>query len=122
MDFVQKIQKYYILTKREGYWALLKGLFFNRHRLQFETGNLQKTFSNVYYFLPSTTDRSEEINRHMHSLNPSPTDIPEKTFEIEDNAPFDPSKLDIYCPENKVMTETYVKMLKKWLIYQIRIR
>lgn len=56
--------------------------------------------------MPSTTDRSEEINRHMHSLNPSPTDIPEKTFEIEDNAPFnDPSKVDIYFPENKVMAE-----------------
>ena len=42
----------------------------------------------------------------MHSLNPSPTDIPEKTFEIEDNAPFnDPSKVDIYFPENKVMAE-----------------
>ena len=53
----------------------------------------------------STTDRSEEINRHIHSLNSSPTDIPEKSFEIEDNAPFDLSKVDIYFPENKVMAE-----------------
>ena len=56
------------------------GTFFNRHRLQFETGNLQATFSNVYYFLPSTTDRSKEINRHLNSVNLSPIDIPEKAF------------------------------------------
>ena len=37
----------------------------------------------------------------MNSVNLSPIIIPEKTFETEDNVLFDPSKLDIYCPENK---------------------
>ena len=38
------------------------GTFFNRCKLQFEGGNLKTTFSNVYYFLFSTTDGSKEID------------------------------------------------------------
>ena len=71
------------------------------------------TFSNVYYFLPSTTDRSEHINRHMNSVSLSPIDIPESTFKTEKNVAFDPSKLNIYCPEKEIMTTAVVKMLKK---------
>lgn len=95
--------------------------FFKRHRFQFESGNLKTAFSNVYYLVPSTINRREEINRHMTYVNLSPIDIPEKTFETKNNVLFDPSKLDIYCPFIKIMTEAVVEMLKKYLIYQIRI-
>ena len=73
------------------------GTLFNRHRLLFETGQLQTDFSNLYYFLPSITDRSESINQHMSSVNLTPIDITEKTFEVEDGVAFDPSMLDISC-------------------------
>ena len=73
------------------------GTFFNRHKVQFESGGLQTTFSEVYYFLPSTTDRSEEINKHLGCVNLSPIDILENTFETENNVAFAPSKLDINC-------------------------
>ena len=56
------------------------GTFFNRHRIQHESGSFQGlTFSNTYCFLPSTTYRVEEINRHVGSANLTPTDIPENT-------------------------------------------
>ena len=87
--------------------------FFNRHRIQYESGALQTTYSNIHYFLPSTTDRVEEINRHMGPINLLPIDIPEKTFEVEDNVQFDPSKLDYECPEKEKITGAVVKMLKK---------
>ena len=64
--------------------------FFNRHKAKFESGGLQTTFSKVYYFLPSTTDRSEEINRHLGSVNLSTNDVLENTFEAESNVVFDP--------------------------------
>ena len=65
------------------------GTFFNSHRIQYESGAFQGlTFSNIYYFLPSTTDRVEETNRHMGSVNLTPIDIPENTFEVEDNVQF----------------------------------
>ena len=77
------------------------GTFFKRHKVQFESGGLQTTFSKVYYFLPSTTDTSEEINGHLGSINLSPIDVPENTFETENNVAFDPSKLDINCQEKR---------------------
>ena len=84
------------------------GTFFNRNRIQYESGALQTTYSNVYYFLPSTTDRLEEINRHMGSVNLSPIDISEKTLEVEDGVQFDNSKLDYECPEKENITRAVV--------------
>ena len=46
----------------------------------------------------------------MGSVNLSPI---ENTFETENNAAFDPSKLDINCPEKEVMTQTVVRMIQK---------
>ena len=86
---------------------------FNRHKVQFESGGLQTTFSKVNYFLLSTTDRSEEINRHLGSVNLSPIDVPENTFETENNVALDPSKLDMNCPEKEVMTQAAVRILQK---------
>ena len=86
---------------------------FNRHKVQFESGGLQTTFSRVYYFLPSTTDRSEKINRYLGSVNISPIDVPENTFETENNVTLDPSKLDMNCPEKEVMTQAVVRILQK---------
>ena len=37
----------------------------------------------------------------MGPINLLPIDIPEKTFEVEDNVQFDPSKLDFECPEKE---------------------
>ena len=43
---------------------------FNRDRIQFETGSFSETeFSNVFIFLPATTDRVEDINKYMGSVN-----------------------------------------------------
>ena len=38
------------------------------------------------------------MNRHMNSVNLSPIDLIESTFETENNVAFDPSKHGIYCP------------------------
>ena len=62
--------------------------------------------------MPSITDRSELINQHMNSVNLIPIDISEKTFEIEDGVAFDPSKLEIWWNEKKLMTNAFLKMLK----------
>ena len=93
--------------------SLFSGTFFNRHKLRFESGGLQTTYSNVYYFVPSTTDRSEEVNRYLGSVNLSPIDTTKSAFETENNVSFDPSKLDIYSLEKEVKSKAVVKMLKK---------
>ena len=48
---------------------------FNRHRLLFESRELRTDFSNLYFFLPSLTDRSENINKPVDSVNLSKIDI-----------------------------------------------
>ena len=87
--------------------------FFIRQKVQSESGGLQTTFSKVYYFLLYTTDRNEKVNRHLGSVNLSSIDIPENTFETENNVAFDPSKLDINCPEKEVITQVVVRIPKK---------
>ena len=43
---------------------------FNRHRIQYEAEALSDTdFYKIFFFLCSTTDRMEDINRNMNSVN-----------------------------------------------------
>ena len=84
---------------------------FNRYRIQFEAGALSETeFSNVFFFLPSTTDRVEEINKYMNSVNLAPIDIEISAF----GETFDPSKLDYANDEKKKKKrESVLKVFKK---------
>lgn len=60
-------------------------------------------------------DRSEPINLHLHSVNLTPTNIPEKKkkFQVKDKVAFDLCKLDVLCAEKRLMTEAVLKMLTK---------
>ena len=89
------------------------GTFFNSQKVQFESGGYETTFSKAFYFLPSTTDRSEKSDRHLGSVNLSPIYIHENTFKTENKVPFDPSKLDIDCTEKEVMAQAVPGMLRK---------
>ena len=62
------------------------GIFFNRHRIQYESGALQTDSSEIFYFLPSTTDRVEEINHHMGPVNLYPIDMMEMLALIRQNS------------------------------------
>ena len=89
------------------------GTFFNRHQIQFDSRTLQSTFSNLYFLLPSATDRVEDINQYVESVRLSPIDMLEKTFVVEENISFDALKLDFECPEKEKIAKAVVKMLKK---------
>ena len=63
---------------------------FNRHRIQYESGAVSEPdFSKVFFFLPSTTDRIEDSNRYLGSVNLNPIDIELSEF----GSNFDPSRL-----------------------------
>ena len=89
------------------------GTFFNRHRIQYESGALNTGFSKIYLFLPSITDRIEDVNRHMGSVNLSSIDITEDNFEVKSGIPFDTSKLDYENPDNEKMRQAVLRVLKK---------
>ena len=86
------------------------GTFFNRHEIRYKSGALKTKFSKIFYFLPSITDRVEEINRHMGSVNLLTIDIPEETLET-DGVAFDTSKRDYENLDKEKMAQAVVKML-----------
>ena len=49
----------------------------------------------------------------MGSVHLFPIDIPEDSFEVEENFEFDPSKLDFKNPEKEKMKEAVLKQLLK---------
>ena len=82
---------------------------FNRHRIQYQSGAFSETDFNVFFFLPSTTDRIEEINRYLGSVNLSQIDI-----DVSDFGPnFDPSRRDYAGPQKECIRESVLKVLKK---------
>ena len=40
-----------------------------------ESGEVEGDFSNIYFFLPAITDRSEDINQHLNNVLILPIDI-----------------------------------------------
>ena len=51
------------------------GTISNRHRTMIESEEVDDEKSNIYFFLPSITDRSEEINNHLNNVSISAIDI-----------------------------------------------
>ena len=61
------------------------------------------------FFLPLITDRIEEINRYLGSVNLSPIDI-----DVSDFGPnFDLSRLDYAGSQKEGTRESVLKVLKK---------
>ena len=49
----------------------------------------------------------------MRSVNLSPINIAENSFDVQKGVSFDPSKLDVSCPEKTTITEAIIKTLKE---------
>lgn len=113
MGTVNVIPKSCALITRKKFLARILASFLKRHKLLFEADGLQTAFSNVFYFLLTTLDRSEGTNRYVMSVNLSLIDIPESSFETKENVGFDLSKLDFSGQEKEIMTKAVAKMLKK---------
>ena len=68
---------------------------FNNHKICYDSCAVSIGRSNVYCFLPSTTDRAEKVNRYFNSVKLSPMDVSEESFNIKENGIFfDLSKLN----------------------------
>ena len=83
---------------------------FNRHRIQYESGAFAETvFSNIFFFLPSTVDRIEEINKYLGSVNLNAIDVDISEFSEH----FDTSKLDFNNNEREDIRKSVLKVLRK---------
>ena len=83
---------------------------FNRHRIQYESGAFVETeFSNIFFFLPSTVDRIEDINKYLGSVNLNAVDVDISEFGQN----FDPSKLDFNNLERENIRKSVLKVIQK---------
>ena len=56
-------------------------MLFNRHKDMIENGELAGEFSNLFFFLPSITDRSEDVNQYLNNINITPIDDTQIAFQ-----------------------------------------
>ena len=74
------------------------------HRMQDEGGAFNtQDFSQIYFYLPSTVDRNEKINKYMTSVNLKPFAINHTEFGDQ----FNPADLDF---DRSVMVELMKKV------------
>ena len=77
---------------------------FNRHKLLVESGEMNIKTSKLFFYLPSITDRSEEINQYLKNVSISPFDLTQKQLDIWTGSTFMPNKLemsDLETPKRK---------------------
>lgn len=80
------------------------GTFFKRQCIQYESRALDTDLSVIFYFLPSTMDRMEDIN--FYSI-----DMPYYSSEVDENVWLDALKLDYENSDKTKMTEAVIKVL-----------
>ena len=77
-----------------------------------ETGEIDSDFSNIYFFLPSITNRSEDINQYLKNVSISPIDITQKKFDEWAGCEFNPAKLNLFGPDKSIMSGAAIQCLR----------
>lgn len=87
-----------------------RGTMFTRNKQQYEDGGLSNISSRLYYLLPITTDRSQDINQHLRHVFLKPIDV--EGCELEKD--FDLSVLNnSESPEREKAREVVLKVFRK---------
>ena len=85
---------------------------FNCHKILVDSGEVGSDMSKMFFYLPSITGRSEEINQYLKNVSISPFDISQQQLDIwANNTTFRPDKLDAVDLETDKMKKTVVKAL-----------
>ena len=77
-----------------------------------ESGEVDGEKSNIYFFLPPITYRSKEINKYLNNVSISPIDLSQQQLNMWAGTSFDPSKLDLYGPDEKLITNVVEECLR----------
>ena len=83
---------------------------FNCHREMIERGEAE--CSNIYFFLLSITERSEDLNKHLNNVSIFLVDITQSQLNAWTGTNFDSSKLDLSRVEKNIFAVAVVKCLK----------
>ena len=77
-----------------------------------ETGKFDSEISNIYFFIPSITDRSEDINKYLKNVSISPIDITQKQFNDRPGCDFNPAKLDLFGADKTIMSAAVIQCFR----------
>ena len=90
------------------------GTMFNRHKILAECGEIDKEMSEMFFYLPYITNRSEEINQYLENVSISHFDINQQRLDIwAGNTPVRPEKLDFAELKSEKMKAAVVKALER---------
>lgn len=104
------IRKILFNTRKKKIPNSFRGTIFRNHKLEYEAGGfLDNEFSNIFLFLPSSTERIEENNQYKNSVKLWPVDI--DPSESGDN--FDLWKIDFENVDREKIKESALKVLRK---------
>ena len=73
---------------------------------------VENDYSNLFYFLPSTTDQSEEIKKYLNNVSITPTDISQDQLNTWADTVFNPEELDLFGMNKTIMANAVIKCLK----------
>ena len=86
--------------------------FSNRHRSMIENEVVENDYSNLFYFLPSITDQSEEIKKYLNNVSITRTDISQDQLNTWADTVFNPEELDLFGMNKTIMANAVIKCLK----------
>ena len=66
----------------------------------------------IFFFLPSTTDRNEEINKYLNNVSIYPIDVSQEQLNNSTGVEFNPSKLELFVSDKTLMSAAIVKCLR----------
>ena len=66
------------------------GTIFNRHRAMIESGKVECNLSNIYFYLPSINNKSENFNQYLNNVSISSIEITQSQLSNWDGTKFDP--------------------------------
>ena len=85
------------------------GTLFNQHiKLAEKSDNLE--MSQLFFFVPSITDRKESLHQYLKNVNITPIDVHKKQLDTLCGETFDPSKLDL---KSAKMGSVVISVLKE---------
>ena len=86
---------------------------FNQYKDQIKPGELESEYSELLFFLPSITDRSEEVNKFLNNISITHIDITQNDFNqwLEKGQSFEPHQLVLYSEKKEAIRDCVVTAL-----------
>ena len=120
MDMIKRSRKFFISITEGKFQTLSRELFLTATDYDWNWRIWGRDVK-YFFFLPSITNRSEEINKYLNNVSISPIAITQQHLNAWAETPFDPSKLDTYFSRKIPWLMQSLSTWSIWMIFRIAI-